>query len=178
MHRKFIALIVATAVAVTGISASQARAADTRDILGGLAAIAIVGAAIHHYSQKERKDHAQRVHRAQRHHYNPPKHNHHAKKNHHRHKKHHARKKHKSFSSHVRPLPDRVARYNLPQRCLRTFPSYSNSRPLLGPSCLKKHYRHAGSLPNQCKVGFWSGNKVRRAYEPACLRQHGYRVAY
>lgn len=178
MHRKFITLIVAAAVAVTGISASQARAADTRDILGGLAAIAIVGAAIHHYSQKDRKDHAQQVTRPHQRYYSAPKHKHHAKKKHHRHKKHHARKKHKSFHGRLRPLPDRVARYDLPQRCLRTFPSYSNSHPLLGPNCLNKHYRHAGSLPHQCKIGFWNGNKVRRAYEPNCLRQHGYRVAY
>lgn len=163
MHRKFIALIIATAVAITGISASNARAADTRDILGGLAAIAIVGAAIHHYSKQERK---QEVTRNHRHSYKPHKHKKRAFKS--------TKKKHHK----LRPLPGRVARYDLPQRCLRTFGNYSNSHPLLGPSCLKKHYKHAGSLPSQCKVGFWNGKKVKRAYEPNCLRQHGYRVAY
>ncbi len=166
MHRKFIALIVATAITITGVSASKARAADAKDILGGLAAIAIVGAALHHYSKNERKERAHAVTRAPRHEYKKPK------------AKHHARKKHKKKRHHVRPLPDRVARYDLPRRCLRTFKNYSNSRPLLGPSCLKKHYKHAGGLPNQCKVGFWNGNKVKRAYEPACLRQYGYRVTY
>ncbi len=161
MHRKFIALIIATAVAITGISASQARAADTRDILGGLAAIALIGAAVNHYNQEKKRD--EEAERRKRHKQAEAK----AKKA----KK--AKKKHA-----VRPLPKRVARYDLPQRCLRTFNAYSNKRPLLGPNCLKKYYKHADSLPHQCKVGFWNGKKVKRAYEPACLRQKGYRVVY
>ncbi len=166
MHRKFIALIIATAVAITGLSASNARAADARDILGGLAAIAIVGAAIHHYSEKERKERKQAVTRTHRHEYKP--HNYEKRPFKKTKKKHHK----------LRPLPNRVAKYDLPQRCLQTYRGYSDARPLLGPSCLKKHYKHAGSLPGQCKVGFWNGKKVKRAYEPNCLRQHGYRVVY
>ncbi len=152
MHKKFIALIVATAVVITGVSASQARAADAKDILGGLAAIAIIGAAVNHYNKEKRRDEVARQ-------YNPVPIDRQVKK-------------HK-----VRPLPNRVARYDLPQRCLRTYDGYAQ-RPLLRPKCLNKHYRHANSLPQQCKVGFWDGNKVRQAYEPACLRQKGYRVVY
>ncbi|WP_051927612.1 hypothetical protein [Ruegeria halocynthiae] len=154
MHRKFIALIVATAITVTGVSVSQARAADTKDILGGLAAIAIIGAGVHYYNQEKRKN---RATRQQTHTYQP----------------------YVAQPSHpVRPLPQQVARYDLPQKCLRTFKGYSHNRPLLGPGCLKKHYRHTNSLPQECKVGFWNGKKVKRAYEPACLRQKGYRVSY
>ncbi len=152
MHRKFIALIVATAVAITGLSASQARAADAHDILGGLAAIAIIGAAVNHYNKEKRRERVTKQYT----HVQPapgPRHP-------------------------VRPLPPRVARYDLPQRCLRTFKNYSKDRPLLGPKCLEKHYKFADSLPQQCKVGFWNGKKVKRAYEPACLRQKGYRVVY
>ncbi len=155
MHRKFIALIVATAVAITGLSASQARAADTRDILGGLAALAILGAAVHHYQDEKREEERARRQKQKKKQAKKQKHNH-----------------------QVRPLPRRVARYDLPQRCLRRFDAYSKKRPLLGPKCLKKHYKHADSLPHQCKVGFWNGKQVRRAYEPACLRQKGYRVVY
>lgn len=160
MHRKFIALIVASAIAVTGLSASQARAADTRDIIGGLAAIAIIGAAIHHYEKDKSKKKASRkksyVHKQPKHVYKKP-----------------TVKKH-----HVRRKPQRVARYDLPHRCLRTYKGYGPNRKLLGPSCLTKHYKYSNSLPHQCKVGFWNGNKVSRAYEPACLRQQGYRVVY
>ncbi len=153
MHRKFIALIVATAIAVTGVSASQARAADTGDILGGLAAIAIIGAAVNHYNKEKRRDRPSRQY-------------------------HHVYKEPKIVHPHVRPVPKRVARYDLPHRCLRTIKGYGPNRQLLGPKCLKKHYKHANSLPNQCKVGFWNGKKVKRGYEPACLRQQGYRVVY
>lgn len=153
MHKKFIALIIAAAVAVTGISASQARAADTGDILTGLAAIAILGAAVNHYTKDKREDKVER-------HYNN-----------------HVYQSHKKKRHKAKPLPKRVKRYNIPQRCLRTYEGYGN-RPLLGTKCLSKHYKHANSLPQQCKVGFWNGHKVKRAYEPACLRHHGYRVVY
>lgn len=150
MHKKFIALIVGVAMAVTGVSASQARAADAGDILGGLAAIAIIGAAVNHYNKEKRKDRERAT--RQYTHVDPKPRN-------------------------VKPLPKRVARYDLPQRCLRTFNAYGQ-RPLLGTGCLNKHYKHANSLPQECKVGFWNGKKVKRAYEPACLRQQGYRVVY
>ncbi|WP_170439790.1 hypothetical protein [Ruegeria arenilitoris] len=153
MHRKFIALVVATAVAITGVSASQAKAADAHDILGGLAAIAIIGAAVNHYNKEKRKERVTR-------------------QNNYVHQPQNVR------PDHIRPLPRRVARYDLPQRCLKTYNGYSKKRPLLGPNCLEKHYKHANSLPQQCKVGFWDGKKLKRAYEPACLRQKGYRVVY
>lgn len=162
MHKKFIALIVATAITITGVSASQARAADAGEILGGLAAIAIIGAAVNHYQKEQRKEEVSRKYEKK---YYAPK----AKKHHH---KSHA-KKHRT-----RPLPKRVARYDLPQRCLRKYGSYHGKRPLLAPNCLKKHYKYTNSLPNQCKVGFWNGKKVKRGYEPACLRHHGFRVVY
>ncbi|SHE78928.1 hypothetical protein SAMN05444279_10884 [Ruegeria intermedia] len=153
MHRKFIALVVATAVAITGVSASQAKAADAHDILGGLAAIAIIGAAVNHYNKEKRKE---RVARQNTHIHQPQE----------------------TRPDHIRPLPRRVARYDLPQRCLKTYKGYSKNRPLLKPKCLEKHYEYANSLPQQCKVGFWNGKKIKRAYEPACLRQKGYRVVY
>lgn len=151
MHKKFIALIIAAAVAITGVSASQAKAADAKDILGGLAAIAIIGAGVHYYNKEKKKD---RATRQQTYTHTP------------------------HVTQPVRPLPPHVARYDLPQRCLRTYDGYSQDHPLLGPKCLEKHYKHANSLPQECKVGFWNGKKVRQAYEPACLRQKGYRVVY
>jgi len=43
MHRKFIALILATAMAITGLSAAPARAdGDTARIFAGLALLAII----------------------------------------------------------------------------------------------------------------------------------------
>ena len=161
MHKKFIALIVASAVAITGFSASQARAADVEDILGGLAAIALLGVAVKHFNDEGKKN-------SVTHNYN---HIYKAPKN-------HAYTKPKHRPQHIRPLPQRVARYNLPQRCLRTFKGYGSKQHLLGESCLSKHYKYSNSLPNRCKVRFWNGKKVKRAYHPGCLRQNGYRVSY
>ena len=155
MHRKFIALIVATAIAITGVSASQARAADTKDILGGLAAIAIIGAAVHHYNKDKDKDRVQPVNITKCITRNP-----------------------RSNTGMSAPCRNAWRATICRSKCLRTFKGYSPKRQLLGPKCLKKHYKHANSLPQQCKVGFWNGKKVKRGYEPACLRQKGYRVVY
>ncbi|MCE8512614.1 hypothetical protein KBY24_09865 [Ruegeria pomeroyi] len=156
MHRKFIALVLSTAIAVTGVSVSQARAADAHDILGGLAAIAILGAAVHHYDKK--KDRRRQQEHATRNQHNPyPTHDPHRR---------------------AKPLPTDVARYNLPSRCLREADGYRGHGPVLGARCLTRHYGHANSLPQQCKVSYWNGERTRNAYEPNCLRQFGYRVAY
>lgn len=59
MHRKFIALILATALAITGLSAAPARAdGDTARLLAGIAALALIGAAI----RDKQRDHPQVSH--------------------------------------------------------------------------------------------------------------------
>ena len=161
MHKKFIALIVASAVAITGFSASQARAADVEDILGGLAAIALLGVAVKHLNDEKEKN---VVTHNYNHIYKAPKK--------------HVHTKPKRRPHHVRPLPERVARHSLPHRCLRTYKAYSPKRKLLGSNCLRKHYKYSNSLPHQCKVGFWNGKKVKRAYHPGCLSRQGYHVVY
>lgn len=56
MHRKFIALVVSTAILITGLSVAPARAGDTEKLLGGLAALAIIGVAVHEH--KKRRAHS------------------------------------------------------------------------------------------------------------------------
>jgi len=145
MHRKFIAAIVATAIAITGFSAAPARAGDAEKILGGLAALAIIGAAVHHYDKKKDRERTTRRYTP----YQPVT---------------------------PRPLPPRVTRYDLPAQCLKQMRGYPGNQPLLGPKCLNKHYGHANTLPQMCRISFWNGKKNRQAYEPRCLRQQGYRV--
>lgn len=67
MHRKFITFIVVTAITITGFSAAPARAGDAEKLLGGLAAIAIIGAAVHHYDKKKKRQRVSRQHN----HYQP-----------------------------------------------------------------------------------------------------------
>ena len=146
MHRKFIALIVSAAIAVTAFGATPARAGDTERLLGGLAALAIIGAAIHHHEKKSRN--RTRVTAT------PPK---------------------PTIQS-MRPLPPRVARYDLPRHCLRQPSARRAAAPLLGNRCLNRHYRYAASLPRVCRVSYWNGREKRHGFEPICLRQKGYRV--
>jgi len=58
MHRKFITLIVATALAITGLSAVPARAdGDTARLLAGLAALALIGVAIRNKNDQQHVTH-------------------------------------------------------------------------------------------------------------------------
>ena len=111
MHKKFIALIVATAVTITGVSASKARLlTDAMDILGGLAAIAIIGAGVHYYNQGKAQgtdDTPSDLYASAL--------------------------RGSAQTTRCARLPQHVARYDLPQQCLRTFNAYSNNQPAAGP---------------------------------------------
>lgn len=147
MHRKFIALIIATAVAVTGLSAAPARA-DENDLvkfLAGFAALAIIGSAIHN---RDRDD------APVTHYVTPPKH-----------------------PIPPRPLPPQVSKLQLPQQCLHTYSVHNKPRRLFGARCLKRTYSYNNSLPRACQFQFRHGNETRTGYEPVCLRERGYRTA-
>ncbi|MDW3224002.1 MAG: hypothetical protein R8G34_14135 [Paracoccaceae bacterium] len=154
MHRKFIATIVAAALAVTTIGNAPARAND--NVLGALAAIAgiaIVGKVIHDHNK--RKDQRNTVTRQT---YNPPV---------------------QSYNNQVynlkpRPLPKRANRKLLPGNCLRSADTRQGRVRYFGQRCLQQSYKFANRLPQNCKV------RVRgqgRGYEARCLRQNGYQLA-
>ncbi|MDU9005128.1 hypothetical protein [Sedimentitalea todarodis] len=149
MHRKFIALIVSTAICITSLSAMPARADDndTARALAGFAALAILGLAIH---RARDKDDAPTVS-----HVAPPPINH---------------------SVRPRPLPQRAARYNLPGKCLRNHKLHGGPSRLLGLQCLQSNYRYTAQLPQACRLRFDGGNFSRTGYEPLCLRERGYRI--
>ena len=97
MHRKFIAIVLGAALAVTGLSSAPVRAQDrgeTAAIIAGVAALAIIGAAVANDRKKDRrKDYVARGHghnyQRQDRHY---KHKRHVKqKRYHRHERHQER---------------------------------------------------------------------------------------
>ncbi|WP_424988389.1 hypothetical protein [Microbulbifer sp. S227A] len=149
MHRKFIALIVSTALCITALSAMPARADsdDTAKAIAGFAALAILGLAIH--NARDRDDAPIVSHVAP-----PPK-------------RHDVR---------PRPLPQRAARYNLPAKCLRNHKLHGGPARLLGLQCLKSNYRFTAQLPRACRLQFDGRNISRTGYEPLCLRERGYRI--
>lgn len=148
MHRKFIALIVATAVAVTTLSAAPARA-DEREIakiLAGLAALAFIGVAIEHNRDRDQPitSHIGRT---------PPR------------------------PVKPRPVPPQVSKFQLPNHCLHKYSVNNGQRRLFGKRCLSNNYRHTASLPYACQFQFRDGRETRTGYEPRCLRERGYHFA-
>ena len=109
MHRRFIALIVGTALAVTGLAAAPVQAqsrGETAAIVAGVAALAIIGAAVADDRKRDRRKeaaardyrHPHNYYYAPKGYYHAPKHyapkGHHAKKRHHHSRKHHYRPRH------------------------------------------------------------------------------------
>lgn len=161
MHRKFIAFILGTAIAVASAStAAPARADDDLvKALAGFAALAIIGKAIS--DARDRPDpYVAPVPSYKR----PiqgttPR---------------HITRQHST----ARPLPRNVSRYDLPQRCLHayTVPGRKNVN-LYGAGCLRAHYSGFNRLPSQCRAEF-RANGIRKAtYKPGCLHRYGYRLA-
>jgi len=146
MHRKFIALILATALAVTGLSAVPARAdGDTARLFAGLAALALLGAAIQSNRNNGLND--QQGDQSVTHNYN--------------------------YSP--RDTPPKYTRKDLPRKCLRKRNVNGRNRNLLGAGCLRNNYAFNATLPYACQLGYWDGNRNRTGYEPKCLRERGYR---
>lgn len=152
LHRKFIAFVLATSIAITGLSAAPARADDdVAKIIAGLAVLGILGATIN------KNRHRDNVSRSTT---NPVT----------------VRPQRPRAHPKPRPLPPRVTRYDLPGKCLRNVPAFRGGRNLMGQKCLQNNYRHANSLPQQCRVTFWNGRRHKNAFKPRCLRRNGYRI--
>lgn len=74
----------------------------------------------------------------------------------------------------VTPRPNR--RKALTAACIRKHQTYNGKAKVFGQRCLQKHYRHADSLPNQCKVRLATTKGTRRGYSIPCLKDHGYYI--
>lgn len=170
MHRKFIALIVGIAIAVTGFSApARADSKDLAKILFGVAALAMIGKAIE--DRKDRKEQEQAAQNT----YQPP---YHAQPNYPR-----PTYPRPTYSQGhgspypARPLPPQVSRYDLPGQCIRTYTVNRTYVRLLASDCLRQSYRYSGALPEVCKFYFRDHTGSHTGYEPVCLRDRGYRIA-
>lgn len=150
IHRQFIATISALAIVITGFSAAPARAGDD-DLAKALAVIlglAVVGTAIN--KRNDDKKSRQPVY------------------------------KQKPQRGHVehRPLPRRVDRKLLPQRCLYNLRT-DRGRDIqaFGQRCLKRNYQFTNSLPRQCERRVQTRNGWGNAYGARCLNKQGYQLA-
>ncbi len=161
MSRKFISLIVASSIAITGLTAaSQARAGD-RDaakFLLGATTLVIIGAALaHDRKHRSRHDHVTVV----------P----------------HKRDPHRGIDRanpqrygrvNPRPLPPRVSRKHLPARCVQTVRTGQGAVRTVRKHCLNNNYAHVATLPKTCREKLWTPNGTVRGFNPHCLRRNGY----
>lgn len=174
MHRKFIATIAATAIAITAIGSTPAVADeyDNGRLLAAILGLAVVGKIIHdNKKDKNRSNYDYRheprvIHKepVQRHRIEP------------------------------RPLPRRVERQHdyverrhnqrradrklLPGQCFRTFDTWDGRVRMFGRKCLQNNYRFADRLPRHCLTAVRTDRGKRRGYEARCLRREGYRLAH
>lgn len=77
-----------------------------------------------------------------------------------------------------RPLPRRVNRKLLPQRCFRSFWGDRGGQVRgFGPKCLRNNYPFVRSLPQTCLRAVRGSGGRHNIYGARCLRSKGYQLA-
>ncbi|SDJ02239.1 hypothetical protein [Lutimaribacter saemankumensis] len=157
MSRRFIATILAGAIAVTGFTSAPARAdgSDLAKAIAGIAALAIIAKAIDDDRKEKPRNHAPA-------------------------KVHPGKPKHKTYGYHdraPRPLPQRVARKQLPGNCMVRVETRRGVQNAFSQRCLQNNYRHANRLPQSCQMPSRGRGPHRTFYDARCLRSYGYSLA-
>ena len=174
IHRKFIALIAATSIAVTGLTAAPAQAKDdTAKIIAGVAALALIGVAI----SKSNKSRRNRTTRSD--YYNDGYRNDGYRDGNIYNDGGYRRDDDYYYDgrSHNRPLPHRVQRKVLPRSCKVQARTRNGRVPAYSGRCLNNSFRYANALPRQCSFRARTSRHGSRhtVYAKNCLAQHGYR---
>ncbi len=173
MHRKFIATILAAAIAVTSVGTTSAQAGnrELHRLLVGAAALAIIGGAIAaennrqttttHYTHKPKPK---------------PKahHNNHYKNhgyNNHGHKQGH--KQYKQYKNHNQGYKKKHAGKFTPRKCMRNVMTRHGWTQGYAVKCTRNNVRRPAALPSDC-VRRNFANGPRKFYAPRCLRKYGY----
>lgn len=75
-----------------------------------------------------------------------------------------------------KPLPQRVRKMTLPQRCMTTVQTRRDTLRYMNERCLQNNYRWVGSLPRACTIKVKGPRGVRTGYQAGCLKRNGYRL--
>jgi hypothetical protein len=176
IHRKFIALVAATSIAVTSLTAAPAHAKnDTAKILVGVAALALIGVAISQSNKSRRRN---RTTRSQPYDnggiYNDGGYR---DDNIYNDGGYRGDDDYYDDGSFTRPLPRRVQRKVLPRSCKVQARTRSGRVPAYSGRCLNNNFRYANALPRQCSFRARTTRHGSRhtVYARNCLAQHGYR---
>lgn len=161
-HRSFIAVIVAAALAVTGLTGTPARAGndDVAKWIAGAVALGLLGAAISEENKRDRRrDQAVTRHqpKAFGHAGQAPRFYGHTG----------------NTRSHVVKRADRRL---LPRSCRVRLRTARGDIPGFGRRCLLRSYAHFNALPHACARRA-DGHRGRVIYAAPCLRRHGFGVA-
>ena len=161
-YRGFIGMILSAAVAVAGLSATPARAADddVAKVVVGAAALAILGAAIISARDKDKDDHVttnRNTYNSYGNGYNDQW----------------SKPKHKQKKKHSSNQP--VKRPSLPEVCRIYRDTNNGKRYGYNGRCLKRNYSAFDHLPKHCakKVEGYRG----KIWRENCLSQHGFKRA-
>lgn len=71
---------------------------------------------------------------------------------------------------------NRRNRQVLPRECFRRVETRFGTQRMFGQRCLERNYRYVNSLPGRCAVRVYTENGPRRGFDPVCLRERGYRA--
>ena len=157
MFKPLIAGITAlslTLATTTPLHAQGMNREDVGKLLIGLAAVAVIGAAIEENRDRGR-DQSTTVH--DRPQWNGINRNNNWSDLNHNHR------------------TSRDARRVLPSACLRNVETRFGTQRMFGKRCLERNYRHASRLPERCAVRLYSSNGPRQGFDPHCLREQGFR---
>lgn len=169
MGRKFIATILAAAIAVTSISATttaaQAGDKDVARFIVGATALAIIGAAIADEQRKKNKAHA-----GTQSHYKPKPQVHHKPRynNHQRHYNNHKPR----YNNHGHK-PRHNAGLVAPRKCLINAQTRHGWTKGYAVGCTRHNIRRPAALPSDC-VRRNFANTSRYFYSARCLRRNGF----
>lgn len=176
-HRKFISLILAAALAVTGMTAAPVQASD-RDVakwVAGAVALGLIGAAI---ADKRRDDRAVTRHQGG----HLPRFNKGHRRGHDRydnrgHRRGHDgygnrghRRGHDSYGNRGR----HGAQLALPQQCRRDVRVRGGVLRGYGRHCLLNNYSRFNALPHRCAVETRGNGRRGVVYGSTCLERHGF----
>lgn len=164
-HRKFISLILAAALAVTGMTAAPVQAGD-RDVakwVAGAVALGLIGAAI---ADQRRDDRAVTRHRGG----HKPRFDRGHRRGHDKFDDRGHRRGHDGYGNRGR----HGGRFALPQQCRRDVRVRGGVLRGYGRHCLLNNYPRFNALPHRCAVETRGHGRRGVVYGSTCLERHGF----
>ncbi|WP_428514403.1 hypothetical protein [Roseovarius sp.] len=164
-HRTFISLILAAALAVTGMTAAPAQAGD-KDVakwVAGAVALGLIGAAI---ADQRRDDRAVTRHQGG----HGPRFNNGHRRGHDRYDNRGHRRGHDGYGNRGR----HGERFALPQQCRRDVRVRGGVLRGYGRHCLLNTYPRFNALPHRCAVETRGHGRRDVIYGSQCLERYGF----